>query len=146
MPHTCRYDLLPYMRRMCWHVCARGSKCQHSDGKAARSDSKRTISSDITCAPRDLRLSGTPGSQLNTRLIPLRPPCPLSCLVTLPPALQPSFSISVSCISTCLSPTSAPLPFPLSLRFSSLHLSHSQAVLSFTRSFFSSSSLCHVFV
>lgn len=49
LPYMCRYCLLPYMRRVCWHVCARGSMCQHSNRKTVHSDSKRTISSNITC-------------------------------------------------------------------------------------------------
>lgn len=107
LPYMCRYCLLPDMCHMCWHVCVCGSMWQHSNRKAAHSDSKRTISSTITCTPWNLHLSGTPGSQPDTRLIPLCPPCLLSYLISLPPAHQLSFSISVSFISTCLSHTSA---------------------------------------
>lgn len=47
----CSYCLHPFMWCVCWHVCARGSMCQHSNGKAAHGDTKRTISSNITCTP-----------------------------------------------------------------------------------------------
>lgn len=139
----CYYYLLPYMCRMCWHVCACSSMCQHSNAKATHSNSKHTISSNITCTPE-------------TSI----------CLAHLVPSLTRSSSPfpSVSSLIPHLAPSSTPAPFfHLCLFHFHLFISHLRPRLSLclcgflycicrisslsspSPSFFSSS-LCRMFV
>lgn len=111
--------------------------CQHSNGKApwhaVRAASERTISSDITCTLKTsiclahLFPSLTHGSSPFALCVLSHTP-----FCSLPGRRLPFFA-TVSFIPTCLSLAPPPPSFsPLSLWLSLLHLSHFQAVLSFT--------------